>query len=192
MIAEARARSLSMSRSLRSPLLMVACVVLLSVSDSSADNCGFQSFGQPPSVSNSAAIFALDASAVITSDGALPRSLSAPTVSRLVTLDGPYQSFQASKIAKDPRCGRWGGRDKVRHAAIFFAATLGLQLFIESTFNTSKTEAFLVSAAIGTLVGVGKELYDWRISDKDCFSEQDLLANTAGILGAGVVIMISN
>lgn len=124
--------------------------------------------------------------------GTAPSRLGAPTLTRLAVLSGPFQSFKDSQIQKDPKCGRWGGRDKVRHGAIFFATTLGLQLFIESSFNVSKTKAFLISAAIGTLVGVGKEMYDWKISDKDCFSEQDLVANTAGILSAGLVIMISN
>jgi len=129
---------------------------------------------------------------LIRGQSAAPSPLAVPTLTRLAVLSGPFQSFKDSQIQKDPKCGRWGGRDKVRHGAIFFATTLGLQLFIESSFNVSKTKAFLISAAIGTLVGVGKEMYDWKISDKDCFSEQDLVANTAGILSAGLVIMISN
>lgn len=140
-------------------------------------------------IGQSATIFRLEPSPV--ADQGV-RTMADPSMTRLAMLAGPFQSFQENRIAQDPNCGRWGGRDKVRHAAIFFATTLGLQLFIESTFNVSKTKAFLMSAAVGTLIGLGREYYDWKISDKNCFSEQDLIANTAGILGAGLVILISD
>ena len=191
-MAGARASGLKARRSLRVSLLVVICVFSISAPRAFADRCSslMTEFAPFPGATTHSPVFKQYTQ--IASQADLVINLSPSTLTRLATLSGPFQSFQESRVAADPRCGRWGGRDKVRHAAIFFATTLGLHLFIESTFNTSRTEAFLVSAAIGTLVGVGKEFYDWKISDKDCFSEQDLVANTAGILSAGLVIMISN
>jgi len=191
-MAGARAHGPKARRSLRVSLLLVTCVFSISAQKALADGCSSLMTEYAPIPGTAAHSPLFRRYTEITGQTDLASDLSPPTLARLATLSGPFQSFQESRVAADPNCNRWGGRDKLRHAAIFFATTLGLHLFIESTFNASRTEAFLVSAAIGTLVGVGKEFYDWKIADKDCFSEQDLVANTAGILSAGLVIMISN
>lgn len=192
MIGGSRVRHLSTCRSQRLSLVVVVCITALSIVDVAAGGCYATVIDQPAAAFRDTPRFVLDHAGEMSPKGMMPASLSPPTLSRLAVLSGPFQSFQESRVAKDPNCDRWGGRDKVRHAALLFATTIGLQLFFESTLNMSKTKAFLVSAAIGTLAGVSREFYDWKISDKDCFSEQDLLANTAGILAAGLVIMISN
>jgi len=103
---------------------------------------------------------------------------------------GVLATFTGSDEHQAPDCDRLGGADKARHAGIFFATTLGLQLFFQSGLGLSKTTSYILSAVVATTIGIGKELYDWKISDKNCFSEQDLLANSAGILAAGLVITI--
>jgi len=188
----ARARGPKARWSLRLSLLMVTCAFSISAPRVFAAGCSSPMIAYPSFSDTAARSAVFRRYTEIAGQTDLVSNLSPSTLSRLAVLSDPFQSFQESRVAADPNCDSWGGRDKVRHAAIFFATTLGLQLFIESTFNTSRTKAFLISAAIGTLVGVGREFYDWKISDKDCFSEQDLVANTAGILSAGLVIMITN
>ncbi len=170
----------------------ILCVVLMTASTTRADGCYVLDPSSPDNQPYIGRSITLGGLGHMPTNSVLADDLSISTLGRLAVLSGPFVSLQESRIAKDPNCASWGGRDKVRHAAIFFATTLGLQLFIESTFNVSKTRAFLLSAALAGAVGVGKEIYDWKISDKDCFSEQDLLANAGGILSAGFVIMISN
>jgi len=192
LILPRRVQNSSPGRLLWLSMLGAVFVVTIAVSASRADGCYVLDLNHPDNRNIPQQGVVLGGLGVSADEAHIQNALSVATLSRLAVLSGPFQSFQGSRIAKEPNCNRWGGRDKVRHAAIFFATTLGLQLFIESTFNVSKTKAFLLSAALATAVGFGKELYDWKISDKDCFSEQDLLANTGGILSAGLVIMISN
>ena len=175
----------------RTALAGFLCMLFLSDSTVHAGNCYLVDSNVPVSLSVIRQDVVVDRSG---SGGStvLQDDASIPSLSWLATASGPFESYRDARVTVEPDCDRWGGRDKLRHAAIFFATTLGLQLFIESTFNVSKTKAFLWSAAIGTAVGIAKEFYDSKLSDKKCFSEQDLVANTGGILGAGFVIMISH
>lgn len=89
----------------------------------------------------------------------------------------------------DPNCGDFWGSDKWRHIGVWFVGTAALYLFFKSVFKTSKGVSFILSAAVMTGIGLAREISDAN-SDKNCFSEQDLFANSIGILAAGVVIAI--
>lgn len=104
-------------------------------------------------------------------------------------VEGPVGVSRFLGTAEDPDCDDFWGSDKWRHVAVFFAGSLGLYLFFKSVLKASKLTAYLLSAVVMTTVGVAREIADGN-SEKNCFSEQDLFANTIGILAAGVVIAI--
>ena len=89
----------------------------------------------------------------------------------------------------DPNCDELGGSDKWFHVGTFFVGTLGIYLVFKGLFKLPKAASYILAAATATALGIAREISD-RNSDKNCFSEQDLLANSAGILAAGIVIAI--
>ncbi len=107
----------------------------------------------------------------------------------LEAVAGPFGSSRLLKSTADPDCDEFWGPDKWRHVGVWFAGTLGIYLFFKTVFKTSKLVSYLLSATVMSIVGLGREISDSN-SEKDCFSEQDLLANTMGILAVGVVITI--
>jgi EamA domain-containing membrane protein RarD len=92
-------------------------------------------------------------------------------------------------IQDDPKCHDFWGSDKWRHIGVWFGGTLGIYLFFKSVVKTSKLTSFVLSAAVMSVIGVAREISDSN-SEKNCFSEQDLFANSLGILSAGIVIAI--
>ena len=102
---------------------------------------------------------------------------------------GPVGISRFMSTQDDPNCSEFWGPDKWRHAAVWFGGSLGVYLFFKTVMKTSKLVAYLLSATVMSLIGVAREISDAN-SSKNCFSEQDLFANTVGILSAGVVIAI--
>jgi len=128
-------------------------------------------------------------------DGRLPtdtdgttRNYESTTVV-LRAISGPLGASRILNTNADPDCDEFWGPDKWRHAGIWFTGTLGIYLFFKNVFKASKLASYLLSATVMSIVGLAREISDSN-SDKNCFSEQDLLANTMGILAAGVVITI--
>jgi hypothetical protein len=107
----------------------------------------------------------------------------------LQAIAGPFGASRLLKTGVDPDCEEFWGPDKWRHVAVWFAGTLGIYLFFKTVFKASKLVSYLLSATAMSIVGLAREISDSN-SEKDCFSEQDLLANSIGILAAGVVITI--
>ncbi|MFV1981144.1 MAG: hypothetical protein ACC655_08335 [Rhodothermia bacterium] len=103
---------------------------------------------------------------------------------------GPLGASQLQSTTSDPAgCDKFWGADKWRHVGVWTAGTLGTYLFFKTVFKSSKLVSYLLSATVMTVVGLAREFSDLN-SQKNCFSEQDLVFNTAGILAAGVVISI--
>jgi hypothetical protein len=102
---------------------------------------------------------------------------------------GPVGVSRYMSIQDDPKCHDFWGSDKWRHIGVWFGGTLGIYLFFKSVVKTSKLTSFVLSAAVMSVIGVAREISDSN-SEKNCFSEQDLFANSLGILSAGIVIAI--
>ena len=107
----------------------------------------------------------------------------------LQAVAGPLGASRLLGTTEDPNCDDFWGPDKWRHVAVWSVGTLGIYLFFKTVFKTSKLVSYLLSATAMSMIGLAREFSDSN-SEKDCFSEQDLLANTLGILAAGVVITI--
>jgi hypothetical protein len=130
-----------------------------------------------------------------------PRTVAATTPSSAASIkvdgstcglsktSGPVGASRLLSVQDDPNCDEFWGADKWRHAAVWFGGTLGIYLFFKTVFKTSKGLAYVLSAVIMSAIGLAREISDAN-SEKNCFSEQDLFANTVGILGAGLVIAI--
>ena len=103
--------------------------------------------------------------------------------------NGPVGVSRFLATQDDPNCNEFWGPDKWRHVAVWFGGSLGIYLFFKTVLKTSKLVSYLLSATVMSVIGVAREISDAN-SEKNCFSEQDLLANTVGILAAGVVIAI--
>lgn len=84
----------------------------------------------------------------------------------------------------------WLAYDKVQHAAISFLWTLSTQYALVQKIGWAEQQALPLAAGGTALVGVGKELYDWKVGATRRFSYRDLVANGVGILLAVGFILL--
>ena len=84
----------------------------------------------------------------------------------------------------------WLGRDKVQHLVFSGLWTLGTQYALVNKAAWSERRALPLSAGTAGLIGLSKELYDWRHSPSRFFSTRDLVADAAGIaLAVGFILL---
>lgn len=84
----------------------------------------------------------------------------------------------------------WLAFDKVQHVTFGFLATVGSQYTLVNKADWSERRALPVSMAASALLGISKELYDWRWSRSRFFSTRDLVADALGIaLAAGFIAL---
>lgn len=84
----------------------------------------------------------------------------------------------------------WLAFDKVQHVTFSFLWTLGSQYTLVNKAAWSERRALPLSIGISVLVGVSKELYDWRVGSRRYFSRRDLIADAVGILFATGLIVL--
>lgn len=84
--------------------------------------------------------------------------------------------------------GSWTGYDKVQHVTFSFLFTLGIQYGLENKLGLDRWHALPLSTGATFAIGFGKEVYDWKLGTPQYVSYKDLVANTAGIAGASVII----
>lgn len=85
---------------------------------------------------------------------------------------------------------RWIARDKLQHLTFSFLWTLSTQYVLVDKADWSNRVALPAAAGSGAVVGLSKELFDWRVSASGRFSTRDLAADAAGILLAvGVIVL---
>lgn len=90
----------------------------------------------------------------------------------------------ANPAQSDP----WLAFDKVQHVAFGFLATVGSQYTFVNKAHYSEARALPLSMGMSALLGISKELYDWRWSRSRFFSTRDLVADAVGIaLAAGFI-----
>jgi len=100
-----------------------------------------------------------------------------------------FRGTSANNLNVDPNCDEFWGEDKWTHVGLGLAGTLGLYLVFKTIFKLPKTASYVLAASVATVFGVAREISDSN-SEKACFSEQDLFANSVGILAAGIVVAI--
>ncbi len=84
----------------------------------------------------------------------------------------------------------WIAFDKVQHTTFSFLWTLGNQYVLVNKFSLSERRSLPFSVGGSILIGLAKEVYDWRIARSRFFSFRDLTADVTGIaLAAGIVIL---
>ncbi len=92
----------------------------------------------------------------------------------------------ASERPIDP----WLAYDKVQHATVSFLWTLSTQYTLVQKIGWTERRALPFSASSAAVVGVGKELYDWKVGATRRFSYRDLVADGVGILLAVGFILL--
>lgn len=85
---------------------------------------------------------------------------------------------------------RWWALDKAKHLTFSFLWTLSTQYVLTDKVGWSDRAALPAAAGSGAVVGLSKELFDWRVGPTDRFSTRDLVADAAGILLAASVIAL--
>ncbi len=85
---------------------------------------------------------------------------------------------------------RWLAFDKAQHAAFSFLSVVAGQYTLVRKAGWNERRALPVSVSFGAALGLGKELYDWRVGPRRTFSRRDLAADALGIaLAAGFVLL---
>ena len=83
----------------------------------------------------------------------------------------------------------WFSPDKFLHASISFLLTLSAQYAYEAKFGMARMSALPLSMFSASMVGVGKEVYDWQLGPRRYFSVKDIAANSVGIVIAATFIV---
>ncbi len=95
------------------------------------------------------------------------------------------RSFRQRRAA-DP----WLAPDKAKHLGASFLLTLSGQYVLTSKLPFSERGALPLSIAGAALVGLGKEVYDWKVKPSHHFCRRDLVADGLGIaLAAGLILL---
>lgn len=85
---------------------------------------------------------------------------------------------------------RWWARDKAKHVAFSFFATLSAQYVLVNKAGWAESDALPASAGVTVSLGLAKEVYDWRWGDSRHFSGRDLVADGLGLaLALGVIVL---
>lgn len=82
------------------------------------------------------------------------------------------------------------GFDKVQHFTFSFLWTVGTQYTLVVKADLSDGDALPLSVASAAVVGVAKEVYDWRRPNGTGFSRADLVADSLGIAAAVGLILL--
>ena len=84
----------------------------------------------------------------------------------------------------------WLAFDKVQHVTFGFLWTLGSQYVLVNKASFTEGRALPLSVGASSIVGLSKELYDWKWGPTRQFSQRDLFADAAGILLAVGLILL--
>ncbi|MDQ7040239.1 MAG: hypothetical protein Q9M35_04805 [Rhodothermus sp.] len=91
-----------------------------------------------------------------------------------------------SSTSADP----WLAYDKVQHMTFSFLWTLGSQYTLEQKVGWRRGRALPVAVGTTVVVGMAKELYDWKVGPRRRFSYRDLVADGLGIvLAVGFILL---
>ena len=88
---------------------------------------------------------------------------------------------------KAERVDEWFAIDKVQHFSYSCLVSLGCQYVLVNKNNSTEQESLPISSALSFSAGLLKELNDKR-GKNGFFSWKDMVANTAGIAVAAVII----
>ncbi|WP_456427267.1 hypothetical protein [Rhodocaloribacter sp.] len=102
----------------------------------------------------------------------------------------PSTRTTARPLPPPPAPDRWLAFDKAQHAAFAFLSVVGGQYTLVRKAGWSERRALPVSMGFGAALGLGKELYDWRVGPRRTFSRRDLAADAFGILLAAGFILL--
>lgn len=123
---------------------------------------------------------------VVAGARAQPSPTHAEVRARLVRLPTPRTTAQPLT----PPPARRLAFDKAQHAAFSFLSVVGGQYTLVRKAGWSERRALPVSMGFGAALGLGKELYDWRLGPRRTFSRRDLAADAFGILlAAGFIVL---
>jgi uncharacterized protein YfiM (DUF2279 family) len=94
------------------------------------------------------------------------------------------------KKLNEPVRDPWLAFDKAQHLTFGFLLTLGGQYTLVNKLSMSERGALPLSISASMVVGVTKEVYDWKVGPTRFFSLRDLAADALGAALATVLILI--
>ncbi len=84
----------------------------------------------------------------------------------------------------------WLGLDKAQHAAFLLLWTLGSQYVLVNKAGWTERRALPFSVTSSALLGLSKEVYDWKAGPRRYFSPRDLAADAFGTaLAVGLILL---
>jgi uncharacterized protein YfiM (DUF2279 family) len=132
---------------------------------------------------------ALGLGLIAAAPSASAQSLSAPPPHFTETLSSPpggQLDLPRLRLQRD----QWWARDKAKHVAFSFFATLSAQYVLVNKAGWAESDALPASAGVTVSLGLAKEVYDWRWGDTQHFSARDLVADGIGlVLAVGVIVL---
>ncbi|NBC01292.1 MAG: hypothetical protein GVY15_10595 [Bacteroidetes bacterium] len=98
----------------------------------------------------------------------------------------PSNRYLPAQERADP----WVSYDKVQHVTFSALFAVGGQYGLENKLKWARGSALPVSTGAAMAIGIGKELYDWRLGSQRFFSYRDIVANGFGVLLATGFILL--
>ncbi|NNE35581.1 MAG: hypothetical protein HKN13_10100 [Rhodothermales bacterium] len=105
---------------------------------------------------------------------------------------GPLDLYEAKTNFPRSSATRetWLSFDKLQHVTFGFLFTVGHQYTLVNKLDMSEKGALPISIAGTAAIGLAKELVDWKFRSRGHFSEEDLVADSVGILVAVGLILL--
>lgn len=88
------------------------------------------------------------------------------------------------------RIDPWLAYDKVQHVTFSALLSVSGQYGLENKLDWARGDALPVAIGATAAIGLGKELYDWRLGPRRFFSYRDMVANGLGMLVATGFILL--
>lgn len=115
---------------------------------------------------------------------------SAPALRAALLYGRPTGRESKRYLPAQERADPWVSYDKVQHVTFSALVAVGGQYGLENKLKWARGNALPVSTGAAMAIGMGKELYDWRVGSQRFFSYRDMVANGFGVLLATGFILL--
>jgi len=115
---------------------------------------------------------------------------SAPALRAALLYGRPTGRPPKRDLPAQERADPWLSYDKVQHVTFSALFAVGGQYGLENKLKWARGSALPLSTGAAMAIGIGKELYDWRVGSQRFFSYRDIVANGFGVLLATGFILL--
>jgi len=119
-----------------------------------------------------------------------PPPISAQALRAALLYGRPTDRPVEGRVPVQERVDPWFSYDKIQHVTFSALFTVGGQYGLENKLEWARGDALPVSIGATMAIGLGKELYDWRLGSRRFFSYRDMVANAFGVLLATGFILL--